>query len=536
MTISAKKIEYQLFNGGLTLMHALNKTIKTRLFLTKYKFIFLILLIGLTPVAKTQAAIVQILHTNDLHSFLDHSLHNPNLGGYARIKSTIDKYKKQASEKGIQTIVVDSGDFLDGNILYYADRARKSFEAFNSIGYDIVALGNHDYLMGINNLNNLLKEHPPKFKLLGANIYRGSYKYLQKYIRRSHTIKIDDVKISFVGITTDNPVYSWVWEKEGLEIKDPIRIAKRHGFRLKNFKRADALIGLTHLGMSRDKELVRKTHRMDLVIGGHSHSPLSEPIYVKNKKDRPVGIVRASSTGSSIGRLLIDVQKKKPLKILEYDLIPTNTAPDPKILKLVKEAKGILNQIYGKKWLSTVVGRSFLSPQSEDSRQRWGNFVAEAMNEASGSDLAVHSANFSGDNYPIGAITRYKLINAHPRFLDFKRKLGWSLYSASINGFFIKSFLLVAIKLDSKLSLAGITYKSVRLLSGKKVYEFYINGKIVEDSKKYSLTIGEGVFAALDAKLSNIDELLVWARHSIKKIDMSIIEAIEQKLKHTPVR
>ena len=110
---------------------------------------FLGVLFSLSILCSTaQARLVQILHTNDTHSFMDGGTHQPDSGGSARLKSMIDQFKADADKNGIKNLVLDAGDFLEGNIYYMADRGMKSFEVHNSVGYDVVTLGNHDYLMG----------------------------------------------------------------------------------------------------------------------------------------------------------------------------------------------------------------------------------------------------------------------------------------------------------------------------------------------------------------------------------------------------
>ena len=87
--------------------------------------------------SSAHAVQIQILHTNDTHSYLDHATHSKNVGGSARLKSLIDIYKAQATAKGLKTFVVDSGDFLEGNIYYMAGDGKRSFDVHNEIGYDM---------------------------------------------------------------------------------------------------------------------------------------------------------------------------------------------------------------------------------------------------------------------------------------------------------------------------------------------------------------------------------------------------------------
>ena len=113
-----------------------------------------------------EAKLFQILHTNDTHSFLDNSTHAKNRGGVARLKSLIDFYKDKMRSEGVSTLTLDAGDFTEGNVYYLAEGGKKSFNIHNNIGYDVVTIGNHDYLMGAKDLDNILGEVDLNFSFL----------------------------------------------------------------------------------------------------------------------------------------------------------------------------------------------------------------------------------------------------------------------------------------------------------------------------------------------------------------------------------
>ena len=100
---------------------------------------------------------VQILHTNDVHGLVEHSVFDKKIGGFEKLKAIIEREKKQALSQNIPTLLFDSGDFLEGSIFYMADKGRSLFQLMDSIGYNAVTMGNHDWLMGINSMNDMLK-------------------------------------------------------------------------------------------------------------------------------------------------------------------------------------------------------------------------------------------------------------------------------------------------------------------------------------------------------------------------------------------
>ena len=115
------------------------------------------------------AKLVQILHTNDLHSYLESTIKDPKKGGHAYLKTAIEKQKYLAGRQGIPSLVLDAGDFLEGNLFFLADGGKQVMKVMNNMGYDAVVLGNHDWLMGTKQMEGYLEETAPSFPLLAAN-------------------------------------------------------------------------------------------------------------------------------------------------------------------------------------------------------------------------------------------------------------------------------------------------------------------------------------------------------------------------------
>ena len=90
-------------------------------------------LIGILNALSGQAKLVQILHTNDLHSYLESTIKDPNKGGYATLKGLIDKERQRALRKGIPTLVLDAGDFLEGNLFFLSDGGKQVMKVMNQI-------------------------------------------------------------------------------------------------------------------------------------------------------------------------------------------------------------------------------------------------------------------------------------------------------------------------------------------------------------------------------------------------------------------
>jgi 2',3'-cyclic-nucleotide 2'-phosphodiesterase (5'-nucleotidase family) len=148
-------------------------------------------------VSTAHGKLVQILHTNDTHSFISEGTHG-NGGGSARLKSLIEFYKDKAENEGVENLVFDAGDFLEGNTYYMAEKGRASFNVHNQMGYDMVTLGNHDYLMGARELDKMLGEIDLRFTFLAANLEISSdFPNIRKKIKHYKEIEIAGVKLQF---------------------------------------------------------------------------------------------------------------------------------------------------------------------------------------------------------------------------------------------------------------------------------------------------------------------------------------------------
>lgn len=477
------------------------------------------------------ARFVQILHTNDTHSFVDRATHELDIGGSAKLKSLIDFYKADGEARGIKTLVMDAGDFLEGNLYYMAERGMKSFQIQNSIGYDAVVLGNHDYLMGARDLNEMLGEIDLNFSLLGANIsVSKKFQNIQDKIFPYKEIEIDGIKIAIMGLTTDELYYSW--RLEDSRVLDPYRTAEILEEKLKKRKN-DFIIALTHLGVSKDKKLAKKSTEIDLIIGGHSHTALFEPVYILNKNKKDVPIVQAGKHIEYLGRIILDLEKNKPLKIISYELVPVKyQAEDREIKNLIKEADFDLDKTYGEGWLDEKIGESDLKPKDPSGSRKWAYFISDALKEKSQADVAIHAPSMNGENFPVGTITRRSILNSFPRVFDLNDTEGWSIYTAKIKGIWLKLAFEGLALVGQPLAFSGIEMKYIKTPFGLKIGRAKINGRPINLLKDYTVAFTEGVIKGAVEISSKTKFLLRTPKKTPFKIWQTLEEKVSQKKVH----
>lgn len=496
-------------------------------FYLKYIFWVYFFILLLSP-SVSKAKLLQILHTNDLHSFFEGSIHKKSRGGYSNLKVLIDTLKNRASQDDIETLMMDAGDFMEGSIFYMADFGGNSFLMHNKLGYDFALLGNHDFLMGTKDLDRLLGNLDLNFSYLSANIkVPKKFNYINEKIVPYKILDFDGIKLAVMGLTTSEFLYSW--RLDGGEISNSIRVGKRISKKLKKNLGIDAVIALTHIGLRRDKKLAKKAPHIDLIIGGHSHTAMTRPFYQKTYKDKLIPIVQAGEHGEFVGKLLVDISKKG-IKVIDYKLIPVQVSPDPnqEILEIIDKSYKALYDLYGEDFLNEIVSYSYLEPDSEKSITAWTFFIADSMKVSINTQISIHQENISGPNYPIGPITNFSLLNSHPRWLDFKDIFGWKVYKMKVPGYLLRFLFKVVMNFDLPLSITGITFKWHKTPWGKyHVRKLRINGKRIKFFKKYTVAIPEGIIRGGMATSA-------FFRHFLKdseRTPINIIDSIRTKLK-----
>jgi 2',3'-cyclic-nucleotide 2'-phosphodiesterase (5'-nucleotidase family) len=390
-------------------------------------------------------------------------------------------------------LVLDAGDFLEGNLYYMAKNGRKSFEVHNEIGYNAGTLGNHDYLMGSAELDKILGELDLKFSLVVANLEADKkYKNISRIIKPYKEFEIDGTKIAILGLTTDDMIFRW--RLEGGKILDPIDTAKKYEQILKDRKN-DVIIALTHIGVLADIKLAEKTKYIDLIVGGHSHSALFEPSYGINKNKRKVPVVQAGMHTEFLGRLVVDVVKGKPIKVVSYELIPITGEGlvDSNIKQMVQEADDELNASYGKDWLNGKIALSDLKAGDPEGSVKWAYFITDTMKEKANADIAIHVPSMNGENYPVGEITRRAIFNSIPRVFDLHEKFGWNIYTVKMKGVWLRVMMTALSYHGAPLTFSGLKLDYSRGPMGFKIRHITINGKNINPYKNYTVAFTEGI-------------------------------------------
>ena len=472
------------------------------------------------------ARLLQIIHTNDLHSHFEEGS-DFTRGSYAAVKAKIDEIKANARAQGIDTLILDAGDFSEGTGFFLADKGEDSWHLLDSMGYDAVTLGNHDYLMGQTDLNRIVNHTNPHMPILAANFEPYSNTPdLKKHFAPYAIFRKAGMKVAVLGLTTDEFVFTW---RAGADrIYSPMMAADLYLPEIR--KRADVVIALTHIGKSKDIELVKNRTGIDLVVGGHSHSFLYDYIAQKDRKGRVVPIVQTGDRGHNVGNLLVDIEPGKEVKVITYRLEPVfkDGPKDPVIAAKVLETRRKIEEQYGHDWFTRPIAFSeipMVAPAAGPTP--WGDVYARALRTAGQADFSLdHTDLLFGTDQRGGPVTREMLFNFYPRVFTFDQHLGWTVWTAKTWGWLIKLAIRETLRRGFRFNLDGITYDVVGPRGKENLKNFKINGRSLRSWHSYKMAIPDGIGRGM----KDISPLFHLLFRSTKDTKIPIMTAVESRL------
>lgn len=255
-----------------------------------------------------------ILHTNDVHSRLEpfpmDGGRNAGLGGVARRASLINKVRAEEE----QVLLLDSGDMFQGTPYFNYFQGELELKLMSEMGYDAATIGNHDFDAGIEGLYRQLPQ--AKFPLISAN-YDFSDTVMNGQTTPYQIFQKGAIKVGILGlgIELEGLVPTALYKKT--RYQDPIAAANKYARLLKEEYRCDYVICLSHLGFQyddgriSDHDIAQQSEHIDLILGGHTHSFLDEPVQLSNAAGRPVLIHQVGWAGIVLGRLDVYFEKRR---------------------------------------------------------------------------------------------------------------------------------------------------------------------------------------------------------------------------------
>lgn len=274
--------------------------------------------LSLTSFDSLEQTHITILHTNDVHSYIDpfpkDDPRSPGMGGVAKRAAIISEIRKENKN----VLLLDAGDIFQGTPYFNYYGGELEFKLMSMMKYDASAIGNHDF---DNGLEGLVSQMPnANFEFLSAN-YDFKNTVLDGFVKPYKIFTLQGIKIGVFGLGVE--LTGLVDKKNYKETvyNDPLETSKEMVNILKKEKKCDIVICLSHIGYSYktepdricDLKLAALTNDIDLIIGGHTHTFLDKPTIVKNLDGKEVLVNQVGCYGINLGRIDFYLDKNKAI-------------------------------------------------------------------------------------------------------------------------------------------------------------------------------------------------------------------------------
>jgi 5'-nucleotidase/UDP-sugar diphosphatase len=465
---------------------------------------------------------ITVLHTNDHHGRFWKNRDGEY--GMAARKTLIDAIRQEVAAAGGYSLLLDGGDVNTGVPESDLQDAVPDFKGMNLLGYDAMAVGNHEFDKPPAVLQ--MQRNLAAFPMLSANIYRHGERAFAPY----KLFNLGGVRVAVVGLTTDDTQKLVHPDNiQGISWRSPIQEAAALVPALR--AQADVVIAATHMGHYQngehgtqapgDVEMARTVAGIDLVVGGHSQNAacmkaenVIDTAYVpgadcKPERQNGTWIVQAHEWGKYVGRADF-VYRKGTFTLQRYTLIPVNlkkpvkdatgkttllpyapeVAENPEMLALLKPY-----QDQGQQQLLVEVGSADARLEGDRSLVRQqpvalGVFIGRAMMDKTRADLAVLNAGGIRDSLPAGRLTYKDVLTVHP--------FGNTVCVVELSGQELLDYL-AAVSAMSPDSGGFAQFAGVELrLGAGTVKEARIGGQALQASKTYRMAINNFVAAGGD--------------------------------------
>ena len=268
-----------------------------------------------------------MLFTNDFHSQIEPT--DDNKGGVLRLKALVDSVRTAEP----YVLLADAGDLVQGTYYFSLLNGVVEMKMLDMLKYDIRTIGNHEFDKKMSGLGDMLALS--KVPVVASN-YDFSNTDLARYVVPSKILNAGDIKVGFIGLNVRLLNLVNKTACEGVVWQDAVDVADQYAAELRE-QGADIVIAISHLGYGSgstayyyDCGIAARTHHIDMIIGGHSHTTLRKATYATDLDGDKVPIVQTGSKGLNLGYAKVKLDKSgKPS--FQYRLIPVNSRLDNRV-------------------------------------------------------------------------------------------------------------------------------------------------------------------------------------------------------------
>jgi 5'-nucleotidase/UDP-sugar diphosphatase len=460
---------------------------------------------------------ITIVHVNDTHSHIDafgpKDFHlNGTIGGIAKAAYIFGTIR--ANEPNV--VLLHVGDAYVGDFFFNAYFGVPELQIMSSLGFDAMAVGNHEFDLTPDALLGSLVTAKPTFPLLSANLDMSNYPNaaaLSQFVQPYTIIERAGVKIGIFGLTVwDNPTTN----SSPIVIYDPTIMKAADMVNTLQGLGAKVIICLSHMGFLHDQQVAAAVAGINVIVGAHDHYVFDQPVKVNQTL-----ILQAGSFYLNVGELRLSVDPPN-VTLVDYEMIPVdrNVPAVPQVKAIVESLKpGIVKEfgdVYHK-----IVGFApwdlelLYNPQSQMRDTPMGDLVTDALRQRGGTQLGFSAIGLINEKIYAGAIVGADVFRSFPYGFDPKTALGFKLVKVTVDGASLAAALqtaLYASVLDQDFfpQVSGMTFRydgSKDPASNLILSSIRINGKPFDPSAQYTMTVDEGLAGLLP--LLNVTPLKV---------------------------
>jgi len=479
-------------------------------------------LLGLGATRAALAETITLLHVNDTHSHLDawgpkdQDLEG-TVGGMAKAAGIIAETR--AREPNV--LLLHAGDVFHGDLFFNAYFGVPEFVLMKQLGFDAMAVGNHEFDLGPDVLTSALMEAygTDTLPLLSANVDSSTYDppydlpHLDTWIKPSVIREVAGVRIGIFGMTNPDDPMNMPAPVEILGGGDPtvvLGIAATAAAELRAAG-AEVVICLSHLGFAYDQALAATVPGIDVIVGGHDHYVFATPVAVTSPEGKPVLILQAGNHYRYVGRLRFEVEAGA-VRVEDYALLDVDGKVEPlqEVQAVVDELKAGIEAQYGDVY-HLELGRALNDLEmTTDAKKPFrdspmGNLITDAQRAATGTDIAITANGLISEGIPKGPIVGVDLFRPVSYGYDVHTGLGLHLATFDITGIQLVTALEVTLSFlevntDFLVQLSGMSfaYDPGQPVGSRVLLDSVrIGGQPLDPFATYSATANEVIAALL---------------------------------------
>lgn len=346
-----------------------------------------------------------IMHTNDTHA--NHDPLGSGAGGVTRQASVVEQIRAQAPN----SLLLDAGDRFTGTLFHAQYLGQDQALIMNLLGYDAMALGNHEFDNGDDTLAAFIDA--VDFPVLSANIDFSASPHLAGKVAPYAVLDVNGEQVGVIGLLTEDTTNK---SRPGAELvfsDDYSGITQQYVDEL-TAQGVNKIILLTHMGLGLDMRVASEVTGVDVIVGGDSHTLLSNayaaaedryPVIVENPAGQPVYIVQAGDQNEFLGRLDVTFDADGVITRASGDVILLSQfiTPNAEMNDLVEELREPLTALMEQEVGETMVALDNSTCRSEECAI--GNLIADAIRQETGAQIVFQNGGGIRAGIDEGVIT-----------------------------------------------------------------------------------------------------------------------------------